>query len=69
MTHIKICPKCKHATLKSAVNVSGWLAPDMYECTSCNYIGPLFIEIDPEDFKEDNDSYEGGTSNKEYSEK
>ncbi len=63
MTRIKICPKCKNATLKSAVNISGWLAPNLFECTSvsCNYIGALFIEIDPKDFKEDNNSYKGDT--------
>jgi len=69
MVRIKICPKCKNSTLKSAVNVSGWLAPNMYECTSCNYIGSFFIEIDPKNFKEDNNSHEGDTNNKEYSEK
>ncbi|MFW9951865.1 MAG: hypothetical protein ACFFKA_17245 [Candidatus Thorarchaeota archaeon] len=58
MTRIRICPKCKKATLKNAVNVSGWLAPNMFECTSCNYIGPLFLEIDPKDFKEENSSFE-----------
>ena len=52
MTKIRICPKCKNSTLKSAVNVSGWLTPNIFECTSCNYIGPLFLEIDPEDFKD-----------------
>lgn len=61
MTHIRICPKCKKATLKNAVNVSGWLAPNMFECTSCNYIGPLFLEIDPKDFKEKNSSFEENT--------
>ena len=64
MARIRICPKCKKATLKSAVNISGWLAPNMYECKSCDYIGSLFIEIDPKDFKEDNKSYEGGTNTK-----
>ena len=54
MTRIRICPKCKKSTLKQAVNVSGWLAPDMFECTSCNYIGSLFLEIDPKDLKEEN---------------
>ena len=58
MTRIRICPKCKRSTLKSAVNVSGWLAPNMFECTSCNYIGSFFLEIDPEDLKEENNSFE-----------
>ena len=54
MTSIRICPKCRKPTLKNAVNVSGWLAPNMFECTSCNYIGSLFLEIDPKDLKEEN---------------
>ena len=58
MAHIRICPKCKKPTLKNAVNVSGWLAPNLFECTSCNYIGPLFLEIDPEDLKKENISFE-----------
>lgn len=58
MTLIRICPKCKKPTLKQAVNVSGWLAPDMFECTSCNYNGPLFLEIDPLDLKEENITFE-----------
>ena len=58
MTRIRICPKCKKPTLKSAVNVSGWLAPNMFECTSCNYIGSLFLEIDPKDLKEENISFD-----------
>jgi hypothetical protein len=48
---IRICPKCKKPSLKQAMNVSGWLAPEMYECTECGYIGSLFLEIDPEDYK------------------
>jgi len=64
MARIKICPKCKNNTLKSAVNVSGWLAPRMFECTSCDYIGSLFIEIDPKDFKKDDNSNEGDTDTK-----
>jgi len=51
MTKIRICPKCKESKLKNATNVSGWLAPNLYECTACNYIGSFYLEIDPEDFK------------------
>ncbi len=58
MTRIKICPKCKKPTLKNALNVSGWLAPDLYECTNCKYIGSLFLEIDPKDLEEKNISSE-----------
>jgi hypothetical protein len=53
MVNIRICPKCKEPALKSGLNVSGWLAPNMVECTKCGYTGYFFIEIDPEDFKLD----------------
>ncbi len=50
---IRLCPKCQKPTLKAALNVSGWLAPDMFECTEpeCTYIGGFYVEVDPEDFK------------------
>lgn len=51
MVKIRICPKCRKAKLKNAVNVSGWLAPDMFECTACGYVGYLYLEIDPEEIE------------------
>ena len=53
MVNIRICPKCKEPKLKNASNISGWLAPNMVECTKCGYIGYFFIEIDSEDFELD----------------
>jgi hypothetical protein len=53
MVNIRICPKCKEPKLKSAMNVSGWLAPNMFECTNCGYLGYFHIEIDSEDFQLD----------------
>jgi hypothetical protein len=53
MVNIRICPKCKEPKLKSAMNVSGWLAPNMFECTNCGYMGYFYIEIDSEDFQLD----------------
>ena len=52
MGKIRLCPKCRKPTLKNATNVSGWLAPSMFECTNekCKYIGYLYIEIDPADY-------------------
>ena len=50
MVNIRICPKCKEPSLKSALNVSGWLGANLLECKKCGYVGYFFIEIDPEDF-------------------
>ena len=58
MVNIRICPKCKEPKLKSAMNVSGWLAPNMFECTNCGYMGHFYIEIDPEDFQLDEEKTE-----------
>jgi len=58
MVNIRICPKCKKPKLKNAVNVSGWLAPNMYECTNCGYLGHFYIEIDPEDYELDQNDNE-----------
>ena len=53
MAKIRICPKCKEPKLKPALNISGWLAPDLYECTGCSYVGRFYLEIDPNDYKID----------------
>ena len=53
MVKIQVCPKCMKPTLKPAINVSGWLAPDMFQCTNCGYLGYFFVEIDSEDYKLD----------------
>lgn len=60
MPKIKICPKCRKPKLKSATNVSGWLAPDIFECTECKYVGAFYLEVDSEDLelKDDNKSEE-----------
>ena len=58
MGNIRLCPKCKKSTLKNATNVSGWLAPDMYECADdkCGYVGRIYIEVDPKDYKLEDES-------------
>ena len=55
MVNIRICPKCKKPTLRPAMNVSGWLAPDLFECKdkNCGYIGRFYIEVDSEDYQLD----------------
>lgn len=55
MVKIRLCPKCKKPTLRPALNVSGWLAPDMYECKNCDYTGRFHIIVDSEDYKLDNE--------------
>ena len=57
MTKVRICPKCREPKLKLMMNVSGWLAPPLYECLNCGYVGALFLEVDSENIDaENNDS-------------
>ncbi|TFG04136.1 MAG: hypothetical protein EU539_11425 [Promethearchaeota archaeon] len=55
MVKIRLCPKCKKPTLRNATNVSGWLAPDMFECSDekCGYVGHIYLEVDTDDIKGD----------------
>jgi len=56
MVKIRLCPKCKKPTLRPALNISGWLAPDMFECKECNYTGRFHIIVDSEDYKLDDEN-------------
>ena len=58
MTKIRICPKCKEPKLKNMMNVSGWLAPSMFECLNCGYVGSFFLEIDPDNLSSDENQEE-----------
>jgi hypothetical protein len=44
---VKFCPKCLKSTLKSAMNVSGFISQPTFLCTNCGYMGALYIEVDP----------------------
>jgi hypothetical protein len=56
MKTVKLCPKCKQPTLKPAMNVSGWLAPNLLECTNCNYVGVFYVEVDADELDNLNES-------------
>ncbi len=51
---IRVCPKCHRPTLKHAHNLSGFMLPDKFECTSpgCHYVGVIYLEISPEELEE-----------------
>ncbi len=57
---IKVCPVCLRNTLEKRINpLLGIIFPPMYFCKQCDYSGPLFAEIELEeynkiDFKEFN---------------
>jgi hypothetical protein len=66
MNKVKICPKCKQPTLRTALNVSGWLLPDYFECKNCGYMGSLYLEIDPDDLTPKNGELDTKRDNKPW---
>ena len=55
MKKLRICPKCKQPKLRTALNVSGWLSPNYFECKNYGYLGSLYLEIDPNDYISENE--------------
>ncbi|MBY9003730.1 MAG: hypothetical protein KGD73_07135 [Candidatus Lokiarchaeota archaeon] len=55
MKKLRICPKCKKPKLRTALNVSGWLTPNYFECMNCGYLGALYLEIDPNELVSENE--------------
>jgi len=43
-----ICPFCKSNNI--SLYLGGYLGK-LYKCASCNYVGPLIIEISEEDYR------------------
>ena len=54
MKKLRICPKCKQPKLRTALNVSGWLSPDYFECKNCGYLGSLYLEINSDEITSEN---------------
>ena len=49
---IKVCPVCLRNKLEKRINpLSGIIFPPTYFCHQCNYHGPLFAEIELEEYK------------------
>lgn len=48
---VRLCPKCRLAKLHLLTNVSGWLAPQKFECKECGYHGSFFVEVDIDELK------------------
>ncbi|MHA1975128.1 MAG: hypothetical protein ACTSW1_19235 [Candidatus Hodarchaeales archaeon] len=48
---IKVCPVCLHDNLKTQLNpFLGLLSAPMYSCENCGYRGPIYAEIDLEEY-------------------
>jgi len=48
----KYCPKCGASALHLSSSFDYWLTPRKYVCDACGYIGPVFMELEPEKEKE-----------------
>ena len=57
--NIKVCPICLQDTIDVLPNTFlGFLAPRTYVCHNCKYQGPIFAELEVEEFaKMKNTSY------------
>ncbi len=52
---IKVCPVCLRNKLEKRINpLLGIIFPPMYFCHHCDYNGPLFAEIELEEYKKIN---------------
>ena len=52
---IKVCPICLRNQLEKRINpLLGIIFPPMYICHQCDYNGPLFAEIELEEYKKIN---------------
>lgn len=49
---IKVCPICLRRTLEIQPNrFLPFLTPSSYHCRHCNYLGPIFAEIEINEWK------------------
>jgi uncharacterized Zn finger protein len=42
------CPKCGGLNVKETGSIDGWLAPSLYSCHECGYIGRAIVVLEPE---------------------
>jgi len=47
---IALCPVCYSPDLKPLTRLSGLLTPRVYICNKCGYKGPVYLEVDLEEY-------------------
>ena len=47
---VKVCPVCLRDTLSIQPSLLTFIVPRTYQCTACQYSGPLYAEIPLEDY-------------------
>lgn len=46
--HAIACPRCGSMRVRETGSIDGWLAPSLYACSECGYVGRVIIEVEPE---------------------
>jgi len=52
---VKICPICGSERLDLSSPFDGWLTPETYICLDCGYRGPIYLELEIERDRLDED--------------
>ena len=50
---VKVCPKCGSPKLNLSSKFDIWLTPRRYVCDECGYMGPVVLEIEPQELETD----------------
>jgi len=48
----KLCPRCGSPRLRLSSRFDIWLFPEQYVCDNCGYKGPIVMELEKEETKE-----------------
>ena len=48
---VKVCPVCLSQTVEIVPNFLPLIVPNSYHCKTCDYNGPILVEIEKEDYE------------------
>jgi ribosomal protein S27AE len=49
------CPKCGSPNLRLSSSMDYWLTPQRYLCGECGYLGAVFMELEKEENKKEDE--------------
>jgi phage-related protein len=49
---VKVCPICLSTSIEIEPNFLPFIIPFKYHCQNCNYTGPIFAEVNREEYAE-----------------
>jgi len=50
---VKVCPRCGSTNIRFSSKLDVWLTPRKYVCHECGYVGPIVLEIEKIEGKEE----------------